>query len=71
MTVQARSSWAKSDPAAPSSSYAWRRASPTSGARGRRAEARALVAPVYAWFTEGFETADLKEAKAPLDELVA
>ena len=36
---------------------------------GRRAEARDLLAPFYAWFTEGFETADLKKAKALLDEL--
>ena len=35
----------------------------------RRAAARDLLAPVYAWFTEGFDTADLKEAKALLDEL--
>jgi predicted ATPase len=37
--------------------------------QGRRAEARDLLAPVYGWFTEGFETPDLKEAKALLDEL--
>ena len=37
--------------------------------QGRRAEARDLLAPVYDWFTEGFDTADLKEAKALLDEL--
>ena len=37
--------------------------------RGRRAEARDLLAPVYGWFTEGFGTPDLKEAKALLDEL--
>jgi predicted ATPase len=36
---------------------------------GRRAEARDLLAPVYGRFTEGFETADLKEARALLDEL--
>ena len=35
---------------------------------GRGAEARDLLAPIYGWFTEGFETADLKEAKALLDE---
>ena len=34
-----------------------------------RAEARDLLAPVYNWFTEGFETPDLREAKALLDEL--
>ena len=39
------------------------------GAQGRRAEARDLLAPVYGWFTEGFDTADLKEAKALLEEL--
>ena len=37
--------------------------------RGRRAEARDLLAPVYGWFTEGFDTADLKDAKALLDRL--
>ena len=37
--------------------------------QGRRAEARELLAPVYGWFTEGFDTADLKDAKALLDEL--
>ncbi len=35
----------------------------------RRVEARATLASIYAWFTEGFDTADLKEAKALLDEL--
>ena len=39
------------------------------GERGGRAEAHELLAPVYGWFTEGFDTADLKEAKALLDEL--
>ena len=38
--------------------------------QGRRAEARHLLAPVYGWFTEGFDTPDLKDAKALLDELV-
>jgi predicted ATPase len=37
--------------------------------QGRRAEALDLLAPVYGWFTEGFATQDLKEAKALLDEL--
>jgi predicted ATPase len=37
--------------------------------QGRHAEARNLLAPVYRWFTEGFDTPDLKEAKALLDEL--
>jgi class 3 adenylate cyclase len=36
---------------------------------GERRRARDLLAPVYGWFTEGFETADLKDAKALLDEL--
>ena len=39
------------------------------GERGRRTEARGLLAPVYGWFTEGFDTADLEGAKALLDEL--
>jgi predicted ATPase len=39
------------------------------GEQGRRAGARDLLAPVYCWFTEGFDTADLKEAKALLEEL--
>jgi class 3 adenylate cyclase/predicted ATPase len=39
--------------------------------QGRNAEARDVLAPVYAWFTEGFKTPDLKEAKALLDELNA
>ena len=38
--------------------------------QGRRSEARELLAPVYGWFTEGFDTADLKEAKRLLDELM-
>ena len=37
--------------------------------QGKRQEARELLAPVYGWFTEGFDTLDLKEAKALLDEL--
>jgi predicted ATPase len=40
----------------------WRR-------QGRRAEACALLAPVYGWFTEGLDTTDLREAKALLDTL--
>jgi predicted ATPase len=39
----------------------WRR-------QGRRDAARDLLAPVYAWFTEGFDTADLMDAKALLDK---
>jgi predicted ATPase len=34
-------------------------------------QARELLAPVYEWFTEGFDTRDLKEAKALLEELAA
>ena len=50
----------------------WQRA--TSLARlwrdqGKRSEARVLLAPIYGWFTEGFDTPDLKDAKALLDEL--
>jgi len=36
---------------------------------GRREEGHELLAPVYGWFTEGFDTPDLKQAKALLDEL--
>ena len=39
--------------------------------QGKRDEARELLAPVYGWFTEGFDTRDLKEAKALLEELAA
>jgi predicted ATPase len=39
------------------------------GKQGRRTDARELLAPVYGWFTEGFDTADLKQAKALLDQL--
>ena len=37
--------------------------------QGRRDEARAMLADIYGWFTEGFDTRDLKDAKALLDEL--
>ena len=37
--------------------------------QGRSAEAHDLLGPIYGWFTEGFDTADLKEAKALLDKL--
>jgi predicted ATPase len=37
--------------------------------QGRRLEACNLLAPVYSWFTEGFDAPDLREAKALLDEL--
>jgi predicted ATPase len=39
--------------------------------QGKRQEAHDLLAPVYGWFTEGFDTVDLKEAKALLEELAA
>jgi hypothetical protein len=39
--------------------------------QGKREEARELLTPVYDWFTEGFDTLDLKQAKALLDELHA
>ena len=39
--------------------------------QGRRDEARTMLAEIYNWFTEGFDTADLKDAKALLDELGA
>ena len=55
---------------------AWELRAATSLARlwqqqGRLEAARAVLAPVYGWFTEGFDTADLREAKALLDELAA
>jgi len=39
--------------------------------QGRRGEARDVLAPLYGWFTEGFDTQDLKDAKALLEELAA
>ena len=55
-------------------SRSWELRAATSLARlwqgqGKVAEARELLAPVYDWFTEGFETADLQEAKALLNDL--
>jgi len=41
------------------------------GEQRRRAEARDLLAPIYGWFTEGFDTLDLKQAKALLHELAS
>jgi predicted ATPase len=54
----------------------WELRAATSLARLRRSQgkvqrARELLAPVYGWFTEGFETRDLKEAKALLEELAS
>ena len=37
--------------------------------QGQTDEARDLLTPIYGWFTEGFDTADLKDAKALLEEL--
>ena len=48
--------------AATSLSRLWQR-------QGKRAEARELLTPIYSWFTEGFDTRDLKEAKTLLEEL--
>jgi predicted ATPase len=39
--------------------------------QGKRDEARALLTPIYGWFTEGFDTLDFKEAKALLDGLAS
>jgi predicted ATPase len=39
--------------------------------QGKGQQARELLAPIYGWFTEGFDTRDLKEAKALLEELAA
>jgi predicted ATPase len=39
--------------------------------QGKREEAHELLAPVYGWFTEGFDTLDLKEAKTLLNELAS
>ena len=66
--------------AAPSKSPAARARSPSSFARrrawpafstkqGRQDEARRMLGEIYGWFTEGFDTADLKDAKALLDAL--
>jgi predicted ATPase len=58
------------------SAKSWELRATTSLARllasqGRRDEARSMLADIYNWFTEGFDTADLKDAKALLDELSA
>ncbi len=37
--------------------------------QGKRANARELLTPIYGWFTEGFDTADLQDARALLEEL--
>ena len=38
--------------------------------QGKRAEARQLLTPIYGWFTEGFDTADLQDARALLEALI-
>ena len=58
----------------PKQAKSWELRAATSLARlwrdqGKVSEARELLAPVYGWFTEGFDTHDLKEAKALLEEL--
>jgi predicted ATPase len=60
--------------AQPQSAKSWELRAATSLARlwqsqDKRQDAYDLLAPVYAWFTEGFDTADLRDAKALLDEL--
>ena len=44
---------------------------PVLAKQGKRAEARRMLAEIYGWFTEGFDLADLKDAKALLDQLNA
>ena len=39
--------------------------------QGRRDDARTMLTQIYDWFSEGFDTADLKDAKALLDQLIA
>jgi predicted ATPase len=39
--------------------------------QGKRGQARDLLAPVYGWFTEGFDTLDLKQAKTLLEQLAS
>jgi predicted ATPase len=56
------------------SAKSWELRATTSLARllsnqGKRDEARAMLSEIYGWFTEGFDTADLKDAKALLEEL--
>ena len=74
-TRRPRSASAKLSPSPASSRRKlWELRAATSLARlwrgqGRRHEAHDLLAPIYGWFTEGFDTADLKDAKVLLDEL--
>jgi predicted ATPase len=62
-TAQARSAKSLELRAAISLARLWRD-------QGRRARAHDLLAPGYGWFTEGFDTSDLKQARALLDELM-
>ena len=48
---------------------AWLSLLGTSGSQDKRQDAHDLLAPVYGWFTEGFDTADLQEAQALLSDL--
>jgi predicted ATPase len=50
-------------------SVSWELRAAMSRDQGKVSEARELLAPVYGWFTEGFDTRDLKGAKALLEEL--
>jgi predicted ATPase len=76
-TVEAQSCFERAiEIARNQSAKSWELRATTSLARllnkqGRRDEARAMLAEIYGWFTEGFDTADLKEAKTLLDELNA
>ncbi|MBV8137488.1 MAG: hypothetical protein JO121_17945 [Deltaproteobacteria bacterium] len=77
MIAQAEESFRKGIGIARSqSAKSWELRATTSLARllakeGKREEARAMLAEIYNWFTEGFDTADLKDARALLDELSA
>jgi predicted ATPase len=61
----ARGMQARSDELRGATSLAWLLAK-----QGRRDEARSMLTSIYNWFTEGFDTADLKDAKALLEELL-
>jgi predicted ATPase len=77
VTAAAEESFRKASGIARSqSAKSWELSATTSLARllakeGEHDEARAILADIYNWFTEGFDTADLKDAKALLDELSA
>jgi predicted ATPase len=68
--------WQAIEVARRQSAKSWELRATTSLARllakqGRRDEARSMLAEIYGWFTEGFDTRDLKDAKALIDELTA